>query len=185
MDNQKNLKLGFSFLPIPEELMASKALSWGAKHLFGIYAKANMENIKWNAAYLARRMGCVVREARRRKKELVDNQLITVKTHPGRADEVNINFELIMVIQTPDQTVRGKGTRNGQGSTTQNGQGSNPYILKDSLKEGSFVKRVKNGGKPTYRGMQMRWSKGRIWCIPEDGGDWLEFADSEAKIIWK
>lgn len=185
MENKKPLKLSFSFLPIPEELMASKALSWGAKHLFGIYGKANKEDIQWDAKYLAKRMNCEVREARRRKKELVDNQLITVKKHPGKKDEVSVNLSLITLIQTPVQTDRGKDTKNGQGFATQNGQGSNPYILKDSLKEGSFVKRVKNGEKPTYRGMQMRWSKGQIWCIPEDGGDWLEFADSESKIIWQ
>jgi len=185
MENPKPIKLGFSFLPIPEELMASKALSWGAKHLFGIYGKANKEDIKWDAKYLAERMGCEVREARRRKKELVENQLITVKKHPGKKDEVSINLSLITLIQTPVQTDRGKRTRNGQGFTTQNGQGSNPYILKELKKEGTFLERVKNGEKPTYRGMQMRWSEGMIKVIPKDGGSWLEFADSEDKIIWQ
>lgn len=49
----------------------------------------------------------------------------------------------------------------------------------------SFLERVKAGEHPTYDGMQMRFSKGRIWCIPKDGGSWLEFAGAEKDIVWK
>jgi len=118
------MKLQFIFLPIPEELMRSKALSWGAKYLFGIYAKANKEDIRWSATYLAERMGCEVREVRRRKAELIANNFIIVKPRRGRVDSVDINFELVHIVQekTPDGTDRGDQVEQGGGG--ENGQGN-------------------------------------------------------------
>lgn len=188
MTPKKHLKLGFSFLPIPEELMASKAISWGAKHLFGIYGKANAEGIRWTDKYIAKRMGCGEREARRRKKELVDNELIIMTKHPGNIDEIDINFSLIMAIQTPDQTVRGKEARNGPGCPDYSGPGSIHYIAKEhSLKKAfSFLERIKNGEKPFF------WDK-PMWQRPEDGklfviwgkDDFREFMEKESEIEWK
>jgi hypothetical protein len=39
--------------------------------------------------------------------------------------------------------------------------------------------------KPFYEGHPMRQKDGRWYVVPEDGGDWLEFADEELKIEWK
>lgn len=137
------MRLQFSFLPIPEELMKSKALSFGAKFLFGIYGKANKEKVKWSARYLAKRMGCEVREARNRKAELIKNNLIVVRPRKGRVDEVSINFELISLVQeeTPAQTDRGVNEQEGavqneQGGAVRNGQGnSKEPSLKKTIKE--------------------------------------------------
>jgi hypothetical protein len=42
------------------------------------------------------------------------------------------------------------------------------------------------GKKPFYRGEEMRFSKGKWWVIPNDGGEWLEFAGSiKNDIDWK
>jgi len=45
------------------------------------------------------------------------------------------------------------------------------------------------GGKPYFRGMEMRCVNdgGRIiWkCIPKEGGDWLEFVGKKSEIEWK
>ncbi|MDD5639279.1 MAG: replication protein [Candidatus Pacebacteria bacterium] len=42
------------------------------------------------------------------------------------------------------------------------------------------------GEKPFYWGEEMRFSKGKWWVIPNDGGEWLEFAGSIKKDIeWK
>lgn len=136
-------KLGFSFLPIPEEIMKSKVISWGAKFLFGIYGKANKEKIKWSARYLAKRMGCEVREVRSRKAELIKNNLIIVNPRKGRVDEVSVNFELVHLIQekTPAQMDRGAneqegGVRNEQGRDVQSRQGnSKERSLKKTNKE--------------------------------------------------
>jgi hypothetical protein len=43
----------------------------------------------------------------------------------------------------------------------------------------------KKGKRPFYNNDQMRWSRNRWWVIPQDGGDWLGFADQESKIEWK
>jgi hypothetical protein len=49
----------------------------------------------------------------------------------------------------------------------------------------SFFKKGKRWGeKPFYNGQEMRWSKEKWWVIPNDGGDWLEYADKESKIEW-
>ena len=42
------------------------------------------------------------------------------------------------------------------------------------------------GEKPFYRGEEMRFSKSKWWVIPNDGGEWLEFAGSvKNDIEWK
>jgi hypothetical protein len=35
---------------------------------------------------------------------------------------------------------------------------------------------------PTYKGLEMRFSKNKWWVLPKDGGDWLEFAGRESEI---
>ena len=105
MGKTKIKKLGFSFLPIPEELMKSKAISWGAKYLWGIIAKANMEEVRWGIKYMSERMGCEGRETRARIKELKENDLIMVK-RTGRANIYKINFELVQLIQEDDGSKR-------------------------------------------------------------------------------
>jgi hypothetical protein len=39
--------------------------------------------------------------------------------------------------------------------------------------------------KPFYNGMPIRESKGKLWCIPKDGGEWLEFAGKNKDIKWQ
>lgn len=42
------------------------------------------------------------------------------------------------------------------------------------------------GEKPFYQGEEMRFSKSKWWVIPNDGGEWLEFAGSIKKDIeWR
>ena len=52
-------------------------------------------------------------------------------------------------------------------------------IRKEEIKGTSSFKR------PYFNGMQMRKFKGKFFCIPKDGGKWLEFAGKEKDIIWK
>ncbi len=39
--------------------------------------------------------------------------------------------------------------------------------------------------KRYFRGMEMRFAQNKWWCIPDDGGSWLEFAGQESEIEWK
>jgi hypothetical protein len=39
--------------------------------------------------------------------------------------------------------------------------------------------------KPFFNGMEMRKAQRRWWCIPKEGGQWLEFAGKENQIEWK
>ena len=39
--------------------------------------------------------------------------------------------------------------------------------------------------KPYFRGMEMRESKGKVWCLPIDGSPWLEFVGDKKDIIYK
>lgn len=39
--------------------------------------------------------------------------------------------------------------------------------------------------KPFYEGEQMRQSRGKWWVLPDDGGEWLEYAGKESEIVWK
>ncbi|MBI5573500.1 MAG: hypothetical protein HY919_02970 [Elusimicrobia bacterium] len=99
------MKLGFSFLPIPEEIMADQSLSWGAKFLFGILAKTNKEEIKMSNKYLAERLGCTTREVRFRFVELNKKfpGIISTREKAGRANTYTINIDLVIKIQTPKQ----------------------------------------------------------------------------------
>ena len=100
------MRLGFSFLPIPEELMADQSLSWGAKFLFGILAKTNREEIKLSNSYLAKRMGCKAREVRYRFIELNKKYpgIISTQERRGRVNIYTLNIDLIIQFQTPEQT---------------------------------------------------------------------------------
>ena len=100
------MRLGFSFLPIPEELMADQSLSWGAKFLVGILAKTNREEIKMSNNHLSKRMNCTVREVRFRFVELnkVYPGLVSIKNTAGRVNIYTLNIGLIIGIQTPEQT---------------------------------------------------------------------------------
>jgi len=49
----------------------------------------------------------------------------------------------------------------------------------------SYKFRKRKDIKPFYMGEEMRWSQGQWWVIPNDGGEWLEFADKENKIEWR
>ena len=118
------MKLQFSFLPIPEELMKSKAISWGAKHLFGIIAKANRERIKWSIKHFSERMDCKPRETSSRIAELRKNNLIIVGERKGKTNEYTINLELISMIQTPVQTDVGREVRNKRGSPVRSERGA-------------------------------------------------------------
>jgi hypothetical protein len=57
-------------------------------------------------------------------------------------------------------------------------------VRKEEEKISSF-KKYKTNPKPYYNCLPMRFYRGKWWVIPADGGDWLEFADSESKIIYK
>ncbi len=39
--------------------------------------------------------------------------------------------------------------------------------------------------KPSFRGMDMRQQGGKWFCLPKDGGEWLEFAGKLSDIQWK
>jgi hypothetical protein len=39
--------------------------------------------------------------------------------------------------------------------------------------------------KPYFRGEEMRWYQDKWWVIPEEGGQWLEFAGEKNEIDWK
>jgi len=53
-------------------------------------------------------------------------------------------------------------------------------------KASRYASGEKWGEKPFYRGEEMRFSKGKWWVIPNDGGEWLEFAGSlKNDIEWK
>lgn len=117
--------------------MISQALSFGAKLLFGILAKANKERVRWGVEYLSRRMKCTSRETRRRISELKDNNLIIVLPRKGRVNDYIINLELISMIQTPDRLVRGGDDHNGQGRDDHRGQGnSKEHSIKETPKGG-------------------------------------------------
>ena len=52
-------------------------------------------------------------------------------------------------------------------------------------KASSYKLKIRKDIKPFYRGEEMRWSKDKWWVLPNDGGEWLEFADKEDKIEWR
>lgn len=39
--------------------------------------------------------------------------------------------------------------------------------------------------KGFFRGMEMRFAQNKWWCLPDGGGQWLEFCGNENEIIWK
>lgn len=39
--------------------------------------------------------------------------------------------------------------------------------------------------KRYYHGLEVRFAQNKLWCVPKDGGDWLEFAGDKSEIIEK
>lgn len=46
-------------------------------------------------------------------------------------------------------------------------------------------KNIPSFKKPSYDGMNVVFSKGKLWCIPANGGQWLECMAKDSEIIWK
>jgi hypothetical protein len=44
---------------------------------------------------------------------------------------------------------------------------------------------INAGKKPFYQGYEIREAQGRLWCLPKDDGEWLEFVGKESEITWK
>jgi len=145
MEEKKLIKkLLFSFLPIPEELMKSKALSFGAKFLFGIIAKTNLEKVRFSVDYLSKRMGCSMSETKSRIKELKENNLIRVK-RTGRSNIYEVNFELVQLIQEPMSTnedIRSSGSVDIRGSDSV-AIHNKEHFLKKIIKEDNDIKNLK------------------------------------------
>jgi len=53
-------------------------------------------------------------------------------------------------------------------------------LVKKKETSSSFKKK-----KPYFRGEEMRKSKDKWWVLPENGGEWLEFAGEENEIVWE
>lgn len=142
MEGKIPKRLSFSFLPIPEELMKSEALSFGAKFLFGIIAKTNLEEVRLTLKYLANRMGCSQRQAQRRVEELKNNGFILLE-RTGRSNKFRINFEFVQIIQTPDKSVVSETAQNTKGCRIRDdiadGMSTIKNVIKETSKEGNPV----------------------------------------------
>jgi hypothetical protein len=54
-----------------------------------------------------------------------------------------------------------------------------------TLEEKRRDKNRKEERQPFFNGLKMRKKDGKWFCIPKDGGEWLEFAGREKDIIYK
>ena len=63
-----------------------------------------------------------------------------------------------------------------------NGNPREDKIREDKI--GSSSSSLKKA-KAFYEGQEMRFSKGKWWVIPNEGGSWLEFAGDPKHIEWK
>lgn len=89
-------------------------------------------------------------------------------------------FRLITIINWKEyQNSDNKATTKQQQADTN----KNDKNDKNEKKEDSSASKKK--GKPHFRGLEMRWFRGRYWVVPNDGGSWLEFAGKESEIEWK
>ena len=83
-----------------------------------------------------------------------------------------------------EMTSRGGANSSGSGANNdRSGAKSDTNKIYNNIynKNKSFFKKP----KPFFRGMEMR-RKGLKWfCLPKDGGDWLEFSAPENQIEWK
>ena len=160
---RKTKKLGFSFLPIPEELMRSKVISFGAKFLFGIIAKANLEEVKWSKKYLAKRMDCSSREVYNRIRELEENNFITVdKTEKGKVNKYKVNLELIYIIQGEEQMFHTPNVPRGMEHSV---PGSVEYSVPD-IKELSLKKNIKEENLLKIKKLKVELTKKKTWLDP-------------------
>ena len=59
--------------------------------------------------------------------------------------------------------------------------------IEEKGKEIEIEKKPSSSNNPYYKktGEEMRYSKGKFWVLPKDGGKWLEFNDKESEIEYK
>jgi len=80
-------------------------------------------------------------------------------------------YELVKNLDYPSLKIRQVGS-----------QKFKPTIDNYAIKKKQYAFSKK---KPFYKGEEMRWSQGRWWVIPKEGGQWYEFAGQESEIEWK
>lgn len=69
-----------------------------------------------------------------------------------------------------------------EGGSTRQRANSSSDISKGA---GTAASPTARKGKPFYWDQEMRFSKGRWWVLPKEGGAWKEFNGKKADIVWK
>lgn len=156
---------------IPIEILEKKTISANAKLLYAEIMALSKKSGRCYATneYLAERLGLSKATIPSLLRELKDDMLVRVEIK--RSDQGTFRDITLSLIGNRgyDQTARG-GIAKGQG------QKRYRQIDIDKEKKGSSLKKTYPLKKKRYyQGMEMRYSKGRWWCLPADGSDWLEF----------
>ncbi len=64
-------------------------------------------------------------------------------------------------------------------------QNENQGVSETAQKKNIYIKKNRASKlKPYFRGMEMREAQGKLWCLPKDGGEWLEFAGNKKEIVY-
>ena len=157
---------------IPISILEKKNISANAKLLFAEIMALSKKSGRCYATneYLAERMGLSKRTIPKLLKELRNDLLIQISIKRN-SDGTYRDITLSLI---------GEG---GCRRTTRGGiaklRGQKRYRQIDIDKE-----KKSSSKKPYYGNEEMRFSKGRWWVLPNDGGEWLEFAGKEEDIIY-
>ena len=61
----------------------------------------------------------------------------------------------------------------------------NNAIIDKNREDKIREEKISSKKKPYYKGLEMRKQGNKWFCLPKDGGTWLEFNDKESTIEWK
>lgn len=115
---------------------------------------------------------CISCNKSRGNKNINDNSL---NTHEQLTHQEKRREEKLKEIKRREENAR-------EGGSTRQRANSSSDISKGA---GTAASPTARKGKPFYWDQEMRFSKGRWWVLPKEGGAWKEFNGKKADIVWK
>lgn len=147
---------------------------------------------------IAKEIGSSSRNVRRYLRKLQELNIIQLKkTRKSGGQWLNNTYYLLDKsewIYPEDTLSHGEpGDKNDTAIGQKRHHHRTPCPIKDTNNNNTNKKKNQNSSfkkkKPFFEAeeglLEMRWAYNKWWCIPNGGGEWLEFTGKEEDIIWK
>ncbi len=139
---------------------------------------------------IAKEIGTSDRSVKRYIKKLEDFNIIRIeKTRTSHGKWLNNTYYLLDKTEWkyPRDTMSYGNPRdkNDRAMGQKRQSHGTPCHTNNTNKNNTNKKKNSSSKKMYYYGMEMRKAQGKLWCIPNGGGEWLEFVGNKEDITYK